>query len=135
MYIAGAKRPVDTGDTYFNELATSLGRQTLKGREVIKLKPVSSKPPLFARINHGRWLVNCPNCNNVEYAFEDNLLFCSQCSNGDGETRRVVISGERKQIEDILGKRLITNRHWNILETTDKLIAENIEYGIEEALI
>jgi len=129
MYIAGANRAVDTGDTYFNELGTSLSQQVLKIRELIKQKPTSNKSPLFARVGHGRWIVDCPNCNNVEFAFEDGLFFCSQC--GKEETRQVILSPKCKQIEEILGKRLIKNRHWKPAETIENLIAENIEHGIE----
>ena len=134
MYIAGANRAVDTGDTYFNELGTSLSKQVLRIRELIKQKPFSDKPPLQAKINYGRWVIECPNCNNAEFAFEDRLFFCTQCNNGNGELRKVILPTKRKQIEKVLGKRLIVNRHWKSGETIDSLIAENKEHGVEEAL-
>ncbi len=129
MYIAGVNRAVDTGDTYFAELETSLAQKILRMREFIKQKPISNKSPLETRVNHGRWIVDCPNCNNVEFAFEDGLFFCSQC--GKDESRQVIMPNERKQIESILGKRLIINRHWNPIETVEVLLTENIKHGIE----
>lgn len=131
-YIAGVNRAVDTGNTYLNELQTSLSGQTLKNRELLKQKTISDEPPLFARIGHARWIVDCPNCNNVEFAFEDGFFFCSQCQNGNGKIRRVILPKERPEIESILGKRLIVNRHWRPVETIETLLAENIEHGIEE---
>ena len=133
-YLAGTKNPVDTGDTYFNELGTSLANQTLTMRKLIRQKPISDKPPLSARVNYGRWVVSCPNCNNVEFAFEDGLFFCSQCNNGNGQTRQVVLPVKRKKIEDILGKRMIINRHWNPTETVNDLLAENIAENIERKI-
>ena len=88
MYIAGVNRAIDIGDTYFRELGTTLSKQILKMRELIKQKTISDSPALLARINYGRWVVSCFNCNNVEFAFEDGLFYCSQCENGDKKTRR-----------------------------------------------
>lgn len=133
IYLAGTKRAVDCGDTYFNELETSLSGQILQTRKLIRQKPISDKPPLLARVNHGRWVVSCPNCNNVEFAFEDGLFFCSQCENGDGKPIRVTLPSKRIEIETILGKRLIINRHWNVGETVEELTAENIKYRVKEA--
>ena len=132
-YIAGVNRPVDTGDTYFAEISTALAHQTLMMRDRIKKIPSSELSPLFAKVNFGRWIVPCPNCNNVEFAFEDNLFLCTQCNNGDGKPRQVMLPTERKQIEEILGKRMIVNRHWIPTETINTLLAENIANRIEGA--
>jgi len=132
MYLSGTKRSVDTGDTYFTEIS----KENISGRKLavrflqrdrILNLPVLDKKPLEARIEYARFLVDCPNCNSAEYAFEDKLFFCSQCLNSDvdGKARKVKMPKDRKQIEVILGKRAIKNRHWFPGETIDDLEKEN----------
>ncbi len=133
MYIAGVNRAVDIGDTYFNEIGTNLGQQILKVREIIKRMPISDSTPLRAKINYGRWVVDCPNCDNVEFAFEDGLFFCTSCQNGDKKPRRVLIHQDRKKIEKILSKRMIKNRHWDSSESIEDLEKENKAHKVEEA--
>ena len=137
MYLSGMNRSVDTGDTYFNEI----GKENISGRKMavrflqrdrILNLPIYDAKPLEARIEYARFIVDCPNCNSAEYAFEDNLFLCSQCSNSDvqGKVRKVKMPKDRKQIEDILGKRPIKNRHWSPYETVEDLEKENIEMGV-----
>jgi endogenous inhibitor of DNA gyrase (YacG/DUF329 family) len=123
-YLAGTNRSVDTGDTYFNELSKRINRNQLK-----KLKTDGT---VEARIEYARYIVDCPNCNSAEFAFEDNLFFCSQCKNSDiqGKAREVKMPKGRKQIEDILGKRVIANRHWLSTESVKDLQNENLKMGV-----
>jgi len=131
MYIAGVNRPIDTGDTYFSEVSRenisgNRGAKEKLQRERIKKLEVYNGNPLEARGEHSRWIVDCPNCNSAEFAFEDNLFFCSLCKNSDiqGKVREVKMPIERKQIEDILAVRPIKNRHWT-KETLQDLAREN----------
>jgi len=137
MYIPGALRSVDTGDTYFNEIIKEpvSGNREAKlklQRERIKGLETYNGQPLEARVEHSRWIVDCPNCNSAEFAFDDKLFFCSLCKNSDiqGKVRKVTIPVERKQIEDILGKRPIINRHWYPNETIKNLESENTKMGV-----
>ena len=132
VYIAGVNRAVDTGDTYFREIE----RLPISGAGAARIK-LTERPslshniydgkPLEARIEYSRWIVDCPNCGNAEFAFEDKLFMCSACHNSDvgKQSRKVKLPTQRKQIEDILGKRKIINRHWNIGKTVEKLQSEN----------
>lgn len=137
MYIAGEKNTIDTGDTYFqeiNKLSNSgsvdakrkLERQQIQGLEVYEGEL------LEARIEHSRFIVDCPNCNGAEFMFEDKLFLCSQCknSNVNGKARKVKLPKERGEIEAILVERPIKNRHWSPGETSEDLIAENLEMGV-----
>ena len=137
-YISGANRAVDTGDTYFNEIS----KENISGRKMavkflqrdkILNLPVYDGKPLEARIEYARMIIDCPNCNNAEYAFEDKLFLCSQCLNSDiqGQIRKVKMPKDRKQIEEILGKRPIKNRHWFPNETIADLKNENTSHGLE----
>ena len=132
MYLSGTNRSVDTGDTYFNEIS----KENISGRKLavrflqrdrILNLPISTAKPLEARAEYARWIVDCPNCNSAEYVFEDKLFLCSQCLNSDikGKARKVKMPKDRKQIEEILGKRAIKNRHWFPNETVEDLENEN----------
>ena len=130
-YICGSLRPVDTGDTYFTELLKEdiSGKRSAKeklNRDRIKKLEVSTKKALEARVEHSRWIVDCPNCLSAEFAFEDKLFFCSLCKNSDiqGKVRKVKMPEDRKQIEAILSVRPIKNRHWTN-ETLQDLAKEN----------
>lgn len=135
-YIAGVSRSVDTGDTYFNEISkasisgSGIAKHKLQ-RDRIKNLEIYQGKELEARIEFARYLVDCPSCNSAEFAFEDNLFFCSLCKNSDiqGKIRKVKMPTERKQIEDILSVRPIKNRHWT-KETLQGLAKENELYGL-----
>ncbi len=138
MYIAGEKTAVDTGDTYFAEIAklpvsgAEVGRRTLvEHANIAKLEKQGGKP-LEARADYARWIVDCPNCNNAEFAFEDNLFFCSLCHNSHvgSKVLKVKIPNERKKIEDLLGKRPINNRHWSPKDTIEELENDNMSHGL-----
>ena len=133
-YISGSLRSVDTGDTYFDEIS----KENISGRKLavkflqrdrILNLPVLDAKPLEARIEYARYIVDCPNCNSAEYAFEDGLFFCSQCKNSDidGKVRGVIMPAERSQIESILSMRPIKNRHWYPKETIEDLQRENLK--------
>ena len=139
VYIAGVDRAIDTADTYFNEIkklpigGAKVAKDKLLERTRINNLPVYDGKPLEARIEYARWIVDCPNCHNAEFAFEDNLFLCSSCKNSDinGQIRKVKMPKERKGIEDLLSKRKIINRHWYPGETVKELVDENILHGLE----
>ncbi len=137
MYIAGTDNPVDTGGTYFSKIsqlpiAGSIEALHKLKREGLKNIPKVGGKPLEARIEFAQWIVDCPNCNNAEFAFEDGLFICSLCgnSNVDGQVYKVKMPNERKKIETILSKRPIKNRHWYPAESIEKLEKENISHGL-----
>jgi hypothetical protein len=94
-----------------------------------------------ARINHGRWLVDCDGCNSALVADLGQLAFmCVECgnSNNDGKWRRVTVPKNRKAIETELLKRPMNgrnpaeavNRNWEPGETVATLKQENADHGI-----
>lgn len=101
---------------------------------------VETAAPLVARVNHGRWIASCscgarklpsPGC----LVFLDNLLgWCLRCGNQawGGGWRRVVApdADERARIEAVLECRPnVEDRNWEVTETLDDLIADNIAHG------
>lgn len=137
MYIAGSKNTIDTGDAYFEEISKEnisgrkLAVKFLQRDRILKL-PVLDAKPLEARIEFSRYIVDCPNCNSAEFAFEDKLFFCSLCKNSNiqGKARKVKMPKDRKQIEAILIKRPIKNRHWHSDESIEDLEKENLKMEI-----
>jgi len=86
----------------------------------------SKSPPLKARINHGRWVVDCE-CKGAELAWDEGLFMCQSCWNdGHGnQLRRVEYPRNHSKIEAILLVRPIDNRNWYLGESLAKLEAEN----------
>lgn len=85
---------------------------------------------LAARLNHGRWLVDCRACpgagllNRLE---PDGRFRCPDCGAGP---HAVVVPDDRDAIEDAVAPREISNRNWRPGETVEDLIAANVEHGV-----
>ena len=94
-----------------------------------------------ARINHGRWLVDCAGCNSALVVDLSAAVFmCVECANAanDGKWFQVTVPTNRKAIEAELLKRPMNgrnpaeavNRNWELGETVATLKQENTEHGI-----
>ena len=97
----------------------------------------------IARINHGRWLADCPYCDGAELVHPDERFFvCLSCGNlglgspnkldGDGRILHVEFPPNWHSIERILISRPDeVTRNWNPGETMADLRRENTEHGLE----
>jgi len=94
-----------------------------------------------ARINHGRWLVDCGGCNSAQVVDLDQPVFmCVECGNAanDGKWLQVTVPRNRNAIETELLKRPwngrnpaeAVNRNWEPGETVATLRQENTDHGI-----
>ena len=94
-----------------------------------------------ARINHGRWRVDCPGCNSaLVISLSDLVFMCVECANAGNEGKwfRVTIPANRKAIETELLKRPwngrnpaeAVNRNWEPGERGAVLTSENNSHGI-----
>ena len=121
-----------TAEVYFKGADRVEARARLSSREIVLKKKLSNES-LYAEVNHSRWLVNCTYCNNAEFAWIDNLFFCTLCGNQGlgGEVYAVIMPKYRKAIERVLGIRELANRNWRYPETLNKLKKENVEHGLE----
>ena len=96
---------------------------------------------LPARVNHGRWLIDCPHCRAAQVAeFENPVFMCVECANGgnNGHWYAVAIPGNYQEIETVLLARPMgvnpadsPTRNWEPGETVETLLAENQHNGIE----
>lgn len=93
-----------------------------------QVKPMgdSEAPPLKARVNHGRWLVDCE-CNGAELAWDEGVFMCLSCFNAGHEHkyRTAIFPRNRKAIELLLMGRPVENRNWYPGESLAQLRAEN----------
>lgn len=116
-----------------NGLAADLKRRY--GVDLPGIMQMSTAPSLKARVNAGRWIVDCPTCNSAEYVWPDEPLFmCTNCWNQTegNKWRKVDVPVQRETIERILRARPVPqSRNWTI-ETLAELRAENREHGDPE---
>ena len=86
---------------------------------------------MFAELNHGRWIVKCPECPSASErggpGFTDGVSFvCVNCGAGGVP----VWPEDRDRIEVAVQGRPQRNRNWEPGEPVDLLIAENIEHEV-----
>jgi hypothetical protein len=93
-------------------------------------------PHAVARINHGRWIADCPfGCMGAEYVDLTNPeFFCCNCRNADVKNHLVPIDlppiRRANAIESLLMRRKIVNRNWHPGESLKDLRDENVVYGV-----
>ena len=81
---------------------------------------------VYARLNHDRWLADCP-CNGAELVTPGHTMLCGSC----GAEHQVVFPDNPEDLEAVLAERDdTTKRNWNPGETVADLIVENIEQGV-----
>ena len=104
--------------------------EAARGRLVVQKGPAQGRP-LAARVNHGRWLVDCPDCSGAELLSDTGEFYCLSCGNiGVGGAFRTVLvprGAQRAKIEALLEVRPTINRNWEPDETVAFLVAENEE--------
>jgi len=96
---------------------------------------------IAARINHGRWIVDCQGCNSALVVDLSELVYmCVECGNAanEGKWLKVILPTNRKAIEAELLKRPwngrnpaeAVNRNWSPGETVATLKQENTDHGV-----
>ena len=97
---------------------------------------VTDTEPYEARIEHGRWLADCPNCRGAENVTADEpVMYCCSCGNEHLEGQLAPVhfpeDKQRKKLERLLTKRPRQNQNWSPGESIEQLMAENTVHGIE----
>lgn len=85
-----------------------------------------------AYVNHGRWIVDCPDCCNAQLACRtDHRFMCNECGNVAGGSlwRPVEWPGNIAAIESMLENRPRENQNWVPGETAEILAIDNLTYG------
>lgn len=105
------------------------------GVKVPAVTRVAATPPLTPRVNHNRWIVDCPDCGGAEFYWPENLFMCAGCWNGavGYVWRRVAVPQKRQAVERALKARpLPMNRNWEPNETVEMLQRDNRAHGVAE---
>ena len=126
-----------TANTWFRmSFPLFMKTKIFPAQERFQIKPAGidreEHSPVKAFVNHGAWLVQCPDsqCGGAEYAWEEGFYYCFSCHNGymKHRIRRLSFPVERKDIEALLEQRPLLNRNWSPGETIEDLRIENIEH-------
>lgn len=91
--------------------------------------------PVAARVNHNRWIADCPDCPGAEFVWRDGplVMLCLACLNGGigHRWRRVLLPPDLPAIEAaLLARPLPATRNWATPETVADLLAENAAEGV-----
>lgn len=87
--------------------------------------------PLVARVNHGRWLADCPTGDGDAPVIDPEwgIAICLTC--GSIFTTSIVLPAEWPAIDAALMQRpLAPNRNWTHAETLADLLADNAAHGL-----
>ena len=105
----------------------------------IRSDTVADVPPLFARIYHGLWIADCPDCRGAEFVWLDEPYFmCANCINAKvgHKWRQVVLPANRAEIERILLVRpMEINCNWDRTQSPKEMRKENRDRGLPEEMI
>jgi len=89
---------------------------------------------LAPRVNHGRWIIDCPFCSGADFYWQSSpFFFCTSC--GNNYTDKVIpvkVTKNKEKIEAILMRRPNeVNRNWELGETIKQLEWENKDRGVK----
>lgn len=115
-------------------IRNTLDERALHGQIVRRPQGDARAPLLDARVNHGRWIVDCPWCSGATILIdEDPRFFCCDCCNTGADHRYlpVRVRPDREVVERLLMRRpRMENRNCRPDETPDDLMRENTAHGI-----
>ena len=103
----------------------------LTGRPLAQLnKPTDPTATVAAYVNHGRWVVECPDCHGAQLACKtDHRFLCDECGNVavGNRWRPVEWPGNAAQIDRMLTNRPIAHQNWSPGEAVELLAIDNLE--------
>ena len=91
---------------------------------------------VYARLNWGRWIADCPDCNGAEMVYEGRAFICGSCFPAylGGTKHEVVFPPEKAEIDRAVLGRPVANMNWERGETVAFLKRDNKIHGIKEAV-
>jgi hypothetical protein len=114
---------------------TRLMRKSMATRKRYKYDDKARGKPQPARLNHARWLVDCPFCLGAEIVSHiDPVFFCQSCgmADNDGHTAPVKFPPFREEVDALMRQRPERNCNWEHGETVEYLRRDNDDHGIED---
>lgn len=122
------------------ELATETADEYSRAEE-IGAKAGHSRTPgvalgygVFAVVNKGRWLIECPHCPSARMAHRDRTFWCPGCGNADVGGQSIVVEwpADWQLIEQLLLVRPVANRNWLLRESVADLARQNVDRGLPD---
>lgn len=109
------------------------------GSRLMPTDTVAVGPAVQARVDHGRWIADCPDlgCQGAELvSFDNPVFFCCACRNASvgGNLLPVLVPGpqKRRSIEVYLRARPVPdNRNWFPNETVAELRDQNRSHHLD----
>lgn len=90
---------------------------------------VSEKTTVYAIVNEGRWMTQCPFCASAQEASQtDPFFYCARCQNEPVSNQSVPVAwpDDHAEVERLLVERPFReNRYWEPSEPVAQLVAEN----------
>jgi hypothetical protein len=99
--------------------------KVVKQLRYMETSPTETGESIYARVNHGRWLADCPVCRGAELVTEGEPFLCGSC----GALGKVTWPKDTTKIETLLEVRPRDNQNWDF-EPVKVLDAENKERGL-----
>jgi len=88
---------------------------------------------VVARVNHGRWIADCPNCNaGIALHPEWDRARCFGCG---AIYRNLTWPAHPRLIARVLRARVIRHQNWEPGETVADLIAENVAHAVVDLTV
>ncbi len=112
----------------WTDLSIGMWQRTLAHNRGLKFAE-GTEGAVPARVNHGRWLADCPYCAGAELVETNEVFYCFSCGmekNGS-HPAAVTFPANRAEIERVLELREIDNQNWFPSESVDDLTIENIK--------
>jgi len=98
---------------------------------------IDSKKIVYARVDFGRWLADCPDCNGAEYVdHDDPFFFCLSCGNKaiNGNAYTVIFPSNLDEIEDELLQRPVLDTIGNT-DSEKALNAKSLLIGLSRSWV
>lgn len=90
---------------------------------------------IYAYLNHGRWVCDCPECNSAEVVDPASTDFvCREQFGGCGYRAKIQFPADLGAISDVTGVRPQVNRNWRPGETLVDLRLENAAHQLPSGL-
>lgn len=108
------------------------------GRSPANLKLDNPVGILYAYVNYGRWICDCPYCKSAQVvSYKEPIFFCPECDmiQNYGHAMNIKFPRAYKNIEQLLLVRpSVINRNWDLGQSLKELERENMEHFSEMAV-
>lgn len=131
MAVRDDRKTLTTFESWFgidDHRGIAAGNPSPDGNRTLPTNAVAEVVPAIARVEHGRWIVDCPFCRGAEFFnATSGLFFCCGCRNAQVDNSYLAVlapdAKTRAEIALVLCEDVDRDewRNWNPTETVDDL--------------